>query len=108
MEVLVNKFWCLAIYLNYMEMFATPSPSDMLIIRHGRSRVRHSTEKDHIRWGLKAFDLGKMIYTDSVCVACNWLTAKYGFQLIRTIIIITIHKRTSELCVSVCIKCPHK
>lgn len=30
--------------------------SDMLIIRHGRSRVRHSTEKDHIRWGLKAFD----------------------------------------------------
>lgn len=30
--------------------------SDMLIIRHGRSRVRHSSEKDHIRWGLKAFD----------------------------------------------------
>lgn len=28
----------------------------MLIIRHGRSRVRHSSEKDHIRWGLKAFD----------------------------------------------------
>lgn len=30
--------------------------SDMLIIRHGRSRVRHSTEKNHIRWGLKALD----------------------------------------------------
>ena len=30
--------------------------SDMLIIRHGRSRVRHSTEKNHIRWGLQAFD----------------------------------------------------
>lgn len=32
------------------------STSDMLMIRHGRSRVRHSTEKNHIRWGLKAFD----------------------------------------------------
>lgn len=32
------------------------SPSDMLIIRHGRSRVRHSSEKNHIRWGLQAFD----------------------------------------------------
>lgn len=28
----------------------------MLIIRHGRSRVRHSSEKNHIRWGLQAFD----------------------------------------------------
>lgn len=35
---------------------SSPSSSDMLIIRHGRSRVRHSTEKNHIRWGLKAFD----------------------------------------------------
>lgn len=32
------------------------SSSDVLMIRHGRSRVRHSTEKNHIRWGLKAFD----------------------------------------------------
>lgn len=32
------------------------SGSDMLIIRHGRSRVRHSSEKKHIRWGLHAFD----------------------------------------------------
>lgn len=32
------------------------SSSDMLIIRHGRSRVRHSTQKNHIRWGLRAFD----------------------------------------------------
>lgn len=30
--------------------------ADVPIIRHGRSRVRHSTEKDHLRWGLKAFD----------------------------------------------------
>lgn len=30
--------------------------SDMPFIRHGRSRVRHSNEKDHIRWGLQAFD----------------------------------------------------
>lgn len=32
------------------------SSSDVLIIRHGRSRVRHSSEKSHIRWGLQAFD----------------------------------------------------
>lgn len=30
--------------------------SDVLFIRHGRSRVRHSSEKSHIRWGLQAFD----------------------------------------------------
>ncbi|XP_055837050.1 uncharacterized protein LOC129905573 isoform X3 [Episyrphus balteatus] len=30
--------------------------NEMLFIRHGRSRVRHSNEKDHIRWGLQAFD----------------------------------------------------
>lgn len=30
--------------------------SEILIIRHGRSRSRHSVEKDHIRWGLKALD----------------------------------------------------
>uniref|UniRef100_A0A182VIR7 G-protein coupled receptors family 3 profile domain-containing protein n=1 Tax=Anopheles merus TaxID=30066 RepID=A0A182VIR7_ANOME len=30
--------------------------SEYLIIRHGRSRVRHSSEKDHIRWGLQVFD----------------------------------------------------
>lgn len=59
MDILVQKFWCFALCLNCMEIFATSSPSDMLIIRHGRSRVRHS---DHIRWGLKAFDLGKLIH----------------------------------------------
>lgn len=32
------------------------SQSEILIIRHGRSRSRHSSEKDHVRWGLKAFD----------------------------------------------------
>ena len=30
--------------------------SEILIIRHGRSRSRHSVEKDHVRWGLKALD----------------------------------------------------
>lgn len=35
---------------------ASSSLSDTLIFRHGRSRVRHSSEKNHIRWGLKAFD----------------------------------------------------
>lgn len=36
--------------------WVSASSSDMLIIRHGRSRVRHSSEKNHIRWGLQAFD----------------------------------------------------
>lgn len=35
---------------------SSSSLSDTLIFRHGRSRVRHSSEKNHIRWGLKAFD----------------------------------------------------
>lgn len=35
---------------------SSASTSDTLIIRHGRSRVRHSSEKNHIRWGLQAFD----------------------------------------------------
>ncbi|KAJ6641293.1 hypothetical protein Bhyg_06229 [Pseudolycoriella hygida] len=58
MELNVHKFWCFALLcLNCLEMYVTSSPTDTLIIRHGRSRVRHSSEKDHIRWGLKAFDL---------------------------------------------------
>lgn len=36
--------------------FESSSPSEILIIRHGRSRSRHSVEKDHVRWGLKALD----------------------------------------------------
>ncbi|XP_058123474.1 uncharacterized protein LOC131294630 [Anopheles ziemanni] len=36
--------------------FCRCSSSEYLIIRHGRSRVRHSSEKDHIRWGLQVFD----------------------------------------------------
>jgi hypothetical protein len=43
---------------------ASSSTADVLIIRHGRSRVRHSTEKDHIRWGLKAFDNLTLDYSD--------------------------------------------
>lgn len=41
---------------------ATPSP-DVLIIRHGRSRVRHSTE---LRWGLKALDNLTIAFDDDV------------------------------------------
>lgn len=40
------------------------SSDNVLIIRHGRSRVRHSTEKDHLRWGLKAFDNLTLEYED--------------------------------------------
>lgn len=40
------------------------STDNVLIIRHGRSRVRHSTEKDHLRWGLKAFDNLTLEYED--------------------------------------------
>lgn len=44
---------------------ASPSSSsDVLMIRHGRSRVRHSTEKSHIRWGLQAFDNFTLIEYD--------------------------------------------
>lgn len=39
----------LILFLNFCK-------SDLLVIRHGRSRVRHSSEKDHIKWGLQAFD----------------------------------------------------
>lgn len=49
----------LAICSSWMPVLlsgVSASPSDMLIIRHGRSRVRHSSEKNHIRWGLQAFD----------------------------------------------------
>lgn len=43
----------LILFLLYLLNFCK---SDLLVIRHGRSRVRHSSEKDHIRWGLQAFD----------------------------------------------------
>lgn len=36
--------------------FELTSQAEILIIRHGRSRNRHSVEKDHVRWGLKALD----------------------------------------------------
>lgn len=36
--------------------FELTSQSEILIIRHGRSRSRHSVEKDHVRWGLQALD----------------------------------------------------
>lgn len=42
------------------------SASEYLIIRHGRSRVRHSSEKDHIRWGLQVFDNFTLLDYDTV------------------------------------------
>lgn len=45
----ISTFWV-------SSTFASSSLTDTLIFRHGRSRVRHSSEKNHIRWGLKAFD----------------------------------------------------
>ncbi|XP_058461059.1 uncharacterized protein LOC131436379 [Malaya genurostris] len=42
------------------------STSEYLIIRHGRSRVRHSSEKDHIRWGLQVFDNFTLLDYDTV------------------------------------------
>lgn len=47
------SWWVLCLLICFSDYGQT---SDMLIIRHGRSRVRHSTEKNHIRWGLKALD----------------------------------------------------
>ncbi|XP_055379902.1 uncharacterized protein LOC129611022 [Condylostylus longicornis] len=42
--------------MSQSPLSSSTSSNDMLFIRHGRSRVRHSNEKDHIRWGLQAFD----------------------------------------------------
>lgn len=47
---------CLIVASQICVSLVSASSSDMLIIRHGRSRVRHSSEKNHIRWGLQAFD----------------------------------------------------
>lgn len=47
---------CLIEASSIYKSWVSASSSDMLIIRHGRSRVRHSSEKSHIRWGLQAFD----------------------------------------------------
>lgn len=46
----------LSMTINPATMTATTTTPSMLIIRHGRSRVRHINENDHIRWGLQAFD----------------------------------------------------
>lgn len=47
---------CLIEASQICKSWVSASSSDMLIIRHGRSRVRHSSEKSHLRWGLQAFD----------------------------------------------------
>lgn len=51
---------CLETFLIIIGLFtlsiSSTSQSEILIIRHGRSRSRHSVEKDHVRWGLKALD----------------------------------------------------
>lgn len=51
-----SPFYICILLFTYVWSSYSSSTSDMLFIRHGRSRVRHSNEKDHIRWGLKAFD----------------------------------------------------
>lgn len=45
-----------SVTINFVATAATTTTPSMLIIRHGRSRVRHINENDHIRWGLQAFD----------------------------------------------------
>lgn len=58
--VLLLKFsLILTVMTSFLCATTTTSSSnvgEMLIIRHGRSRVRHINENDHIRWGLQAFD----------------------------------------------------
>lgn len=54
----------IAIWLITITTIDLTSQSEILIIRHGRSRSRHSTEKEHVRWGLKAFD-NLTIFSDS-------------------------------------------
>lgn len=60
-RLLKMVLFCLLIFVEISAFwvsstFASSSLTDTLIFRHGRSRVRHSSEKNHIRWGLKAFD----------------------------------------------------
>lgn len=42
--------------VNFFANICLTSTSEILIIRHGRSRKRHSTEKDRVKWGLRALD----------------------------------------------------
>lgn len=44
----------IVICLLFTLTFDASLQSEILIIRHGRSRSRHSIEKDHARWGLKS------------------------------------------------------
>ncbi|KAG4067605.1 hypothetical protein HA402_005377 [Bradysia odoriphaga] len=46
MNRLVHKFWCIVLCLNCMEMFATSSPSDMLIIRHEFNSTVYEYDND--------------------------------------------------------------
>lgn len=50
------KVMLMVLLMHPIPSSSTTSSSDMLFIRHGRSRVRHSNEKDYLRWGLKALD----------------------------------------------------
>lgn len=45
----------IVVCLLFTLTFDATQQSEILIIRHGRSRSRHSIEKDHARWGLKSF-----------------------------------------------------
>ncbi|XP_053686879.1 uncharacterized protein LOC128736421 [Sabethes cyaneus] len=56
----------LLLWLSCLVANCWSSTSEYLIIRHGRSRVRHSSEKDHIRWGLQVFDNFTLLDYDSV------------------------------------------
>lgn len=56
MQCLLVKFQLIVTCLFSLSFFNIASTSDILIIRHGRSRSRHSTQKSHVQWGLKALD----------------------------------------------------
>lgn len=57
MEIMQCFFETLLIIIGlFTVVIELTSQSEILIIRHGRSRSRHSVEKDHVRWGLKALD----------------------------------------------------
>lgn len=51
---------CLSVKLELIVialcLFNVVISSEILIIRHGRSRSRHSIQKSHVQWGLKALD----------------------------------------------------
>ncbi|XP_063697813.1 uncharacterized protein LOC134828756 [Culicoides brevitarsis] len=69
--VFVAVYLMLVIHEQFNTFGVKCQQTDILFIRHGRSRVRHTTEKDHLRWGLKALDNLTLAYDDMIDIEGN-------------------------------------